>query len=241
MRFFADHEVRLDPGDWQFEAFGDLTGYLSWHVAPDRRREDEARIVGEVGAWIGSEVLGPVAGALARKRPGHGAGGGARGGGSAAVPAAGARARGRQAAVRAGRHARDASRMGGRRLFSRLGSGCGCSGCSACRRAGRSLNLRRERHALVRLIQGIAATGKAADVRVLQYGVTRDRLRDVLEEAEGWDVIHISGHGTPGELLLETAAGEPGPGDRGGTGGPARPGAGARQAGHGRRRAGRRR
>jgi len=44
---------------------------------------------------------------------------------------------------------------------------------------------------------------------VLQYGVTRDRLRDVLEEAEGWDVIHISGHGSPGELLLETAAGRP--------------------------------
>ena len=37
--------------------------------------------------------------------------------------------------------------------------------------------------ALVRLIQGIAATGKAADVRVLQYGVTRDRLREGLREA----------------------------------------------------------
>jgi hypothetical protein len=37
--------------------------------------------------------------------------------------------------------------------------------------------------------------------------VTRDRLRAVLEEAEGWDIIHISGHGAPGELLLEDAAG----------------------------------
>ena len=46
-------------------------------------------------------------------------------------------------------------------------------------------------------------------MRVLQYGVTRDRLRDILEEAEGWDIIHISGHGAPGELLLETAAGAP--------------------------------
>src|ERR1019366_3559055 len=73
----------------------------------------------------------------------------------------------------------------------------------------RSLNLRRERHSLVGLIRGIAAAGKAADVRVLQYGVTRERLRDVLEEAEGWDVIHVSGHGTPGELLLETSAGNP--------------------------------
>ena len=35
-------------------------------------------------------------------------------------------------------------------------------------------------------------------MRVLQYGVTRERLRDVLKEDEGWDVIHISGHGAPG-------------------------------------------
>ncbi len=48
-------------------------------------------------------------------------------------------------------------------------------------------------------------------MRVLQYGVTRDRLRDVLEEAEGWDIIHISSHGAPGELLLETQAGQPDP------------------------------
>jgi tetratricopeptide (TPR) repeat protein len=74
---------------------------------------------------------------------------------------------------------------------------------------GQPLNLRRERYSLVRLIEGIAAEGKAADVRVLQYGVTRERLRDVLTEAEGWDVIHISGHGAPGELLLEDAAGRP--------------------------------
>ena len=69
-------------------------------------------------------------------------------------------------------------------------------------------------------------------MRVLQYGVTRDRLRDVLEEAEGWDVIHISGHGAPGELLLETAAGQPDRVTAGGPGGPARPGPRARQARH---------
>ena len=67
--FVADHEVRLDPAAWEYEAFTDLTGYLSWHAAPDRRTEDEARIVGELGAWIGSQVLGPVADALAARRP----------------------------------------------------------------------------------------------------------------------------------------------------------------------------
>lgn len=68
-KFLADHEVRLDKGCWQYEAFSDLLGYLSWHAAPDRWDEDEARIVGEVGSWIGSEVLGPVATALAKQRP----------------------------------------------------------------------------------------------------------------------------------------------------------------------------
>jgi hypothetical protein len=67
--FLADHEVRLDRGCWQFGAFNDLLGYLSWHVAPDQRDEDETRIVGEVGAWVGAEVFGPVAEALVRERP----------------------------------------------------------------------------------------------------------------------------------------------------------------------------
>jgi tetratricopeptide (TPR) repeat protein len=76
----------------------------------------------------------------------------------------------------------------------------------------RPLSLRRERAALVRLFDEIVHVhGRAADLRVLQYGVTRDRLRKVLQEAEGWDVVHISGHGQPGELLLETEAGSQDP------------------------------
>jgi len=67
--FLADQQVRLDVGCWQFEAFTDLLGYLTWHVAPDRFAEDEARIVADLEAWIGSEVFGPVAAALVRARP----------------------------------------------------------------------------------------------------------------------------------------------------------------------------
>jgi len=63
----------------------------------------------------------------------------------------------------------------------------------------------------VRLFAEIGASGRGVDVRVLQYGVTRARLREVLEEAEGWDVIHVSGHGLPGELELERADGSPDP------------------------------
>ncbi|MGH8903855.1 MAG: AAA family ATPase [Egibacteraceae bacterium] len=67
-----------------------------------------------------------------------------------------------------------------------------------------ALNLRRERYALTRLIHTIAAThGKAIELQVLQYGVTRDRLAEMLVEANGWDVVHLSGHGLPAGLLLE--------------------------------------
>ena len=42
---------------------------------------------------------------------------------------------------------------------------------------------------------------------MVQSGVTRPRLENVLLEAEGWDVVHLSGHGLPGGLVLETDAG----------------------------------
>jgi hypothetical protein len=51
----------LDAQCWQFEVFTDLLGYLSWRSAADRRAQDEARIVGAVGAWIEAEAFGPVA------------------------------------------------------------------------------------------------------------------------------------------------------------------------------------
>ena len=207
--FLADHEVRLDAGCWEYEAFTDLLRYLQWHVAPDRKAEDEARIVAETGAWIGSQVLGPLADALVEARPATV---------RVVVPSEAramlfwplelARAGGGPLAVQDATLVMEAGPpMGGD--VSPVGSQLRVLGLFSLPEGGQPLNLRRERHSLVRLIRGIAAAGKAADVRVLQYGVTRERLRDVLEEAEGWDVIHISGHGTPGELLLEDAAGRP--------------------------------
>jgi hypothetical protein len=208
-RLVADHEVRLDAGCWQYEAFTDLPGYLRWHAAPDRRAEDESRIVADVGEWIGSEVLGPIAGALARTSPA-----------TVRVVAPGAaeavlfrplelaHVNAKPIALQdvtlvmetGGSSVAAAAPVGERLrvlgLFSRP-------------EGSRALNLRRERRSLVQVIQGLSAAGKAADVRILQYGVTRDRLRAVLQEPEGWDVIHVSGHGTPGELVMETATGTP--------------------------------
>ena len=211
-KFLADHEVRLDEGCWQYEAFADLLGYLRWHAAPDRWDEDEARIVGEVGAWIGTEVLGPVAAALVKQRPAAV---------RVVVPEAAkallfrplelAHVNGKPIAlqdvtlVMEGGQDPETDDPGAVPADGRLR----VLGLFSLPEGGQPLNLRRERFELVQLVRGIAAAGRRAHVRVLQYGVTRQRLEDVLEEAEGWDVIHVSGHGMPGELLLEKENGTP--------------------------------
>jgi hypothetical protein len=215
-KWLADHQVDVDTSCWEFEAFTDLQGYLRWHTAPDRRLEEEAQILAGVGAWAGREVLGPVAGVLVKRRGavvrvvvGEGEPQQARR--VLFLPLELAYANGRALAAQnvtlvmeppGGDQAIEVVPVGGRlRVLGLFSLPVG----------GRPLNLRRERQALVRLFGELAGAGRAVDVRVLQYGVTRGRLAQVLEEAEGWDVIHISGHGAPGELELETAEGGPDP------------------------------
>ena len=66
------------------------------------------------------------------------------------------------------------------------------------------LNLRQERHRLQQLVREFVQTrGRAVELRLLQYGATRDLLTEVIQEAPGWDVMHFSGHGIEGELILE--------------------------------------
>lgn len=57
----ADHEVSLNPTDSEYEGFVDLRSYLRDHAAPDRRQQDEALLIEQVGAWIGQNVYGPIA------------------------------------------------------------------------------------------------------------------------------------------------------------------------------------
>jgi CHAT domain/Protein of unknown function (DUF3039) len=209
----AVNDVQLDVTDWQFKAFADLYRYLGWHVAPDRRGIDDIRIVGEVGEWIGTQVFGLVADALAGRARHHHVTVRVVAPADAADlllrPLELAHVNGRPLAAQgitlvmqpkadsaAGETPAPRDRLRVLGLFS-LPEG------------GQPLNLRRERQALVALIRGISKSGKGAEVRVLQYGVTRVLLWEVLAEAEGWDIIHISGHGAPGELLLETADGKP--------------------------------
>jgi tetratricopeptide (TPR) repeat protein len=71
------------------------------------------------------------------------------------------------------------------------------------------LNLRRERYLLKKKLEELAsARGFGLYLRILQYGATRKTLEDALREAPGWDMIHFSGHGEQGAIVLEKDTGE---------------------------------
>ncbi|WP_181320129.1 AAA family ATPase [Saccharothrix carnea] len=212
--FLADHDVSLDESCWQYEAFSDPHGYLRVHAEPDRRSASEAEILARLGRWIGAEVFGDVGAALVARAP-------------VTVrvlipeqarvlafrPFESAIATGRAFALSqvslvvqvqtADRPARAKTAIGDRvRVLALFSLPTGAS----------VLNLRRERHGLAALIQDIAHTRNLSiELRVVQYGVTRERLREVVEEADGWDVIHISAHGLDGSVLLEKEDGTPDP------------------------------
>ena len=72
------------------------------------------------------------------------------------------------------------------------------------------LALRRERHELARLVRRIGARQqRRMSLSLLQYGVTRERLAEVVDSGDGWDVLHLSGHGGRGQFLLERDDGSP--------------------------------
>jgi hypothetical protein len=206
--FVADHEVRLDEGAFEFEGFEDLFGFVRWRADLDDRLASEARLVGQVGAWVGERVLGAV--------------------GRAMVDAAPVTVRVRVPAEAGWLVARplELAHVGGVPLVLQgvtlvfepagwptvvkepVGERLRMLGLFSLPEGSSSLALRRERYELQQLIAEVAAvSGKAIELRVLQYGVTQQRLTEVLEEADGWDVIHFSGHGLPRGLVLEDAAG----------------------------------
>jgi hypothetical protein len=74
------------------------------------------------------------------------------------------------------------------------------------------LALRRERYELTRLVRRIAARERRrVTLSVVQYGASRNRLAAIAEAGDGWDVLHLSGHGGRGLFLLEKPDGSPDP------------------------------
>jgi hypothetical protein len=207
-RYLADHEVRLDPTSREYAGFLDLAEYLEYYK-PIKPPE---QALADLGAWIGEQVFRGVREALwqHRARP------------AVAVrvalpPAAGdlllrplelARFADGTGFLQAG--VRFVYQVGDESIPARGEARDSLRLLAAFSLPARAspLNLRRERFGLERLVRDLAETqGLALELQVLQYGATRETLQAALEKDPGWDVIHLSGHGTQGELLLEDAAG----------------------------------
>jgi tetratricopeptide (TPR) repeat protein len=212
----ADHQVYLEEGSAELERFGDLYGYVMRHAAPDRRIVDGARQVAEAAVWAGSEFLGTsvvaAVGVAAEAGPvtvrvrlpevldhvslwpvelaSDGGGPLAARGDVCFVYDANERGPGRAKAA--------GNRLRILAVFSQSTQASG-------------LALRRERYALSRLIRRVARNQAAVELRVVQYGATRERLREIADEGDGWDILHLSAHGAAGILLLEKADGSPDP------------------------------
>jgi hypothetical protein len=208
--FLADHQVALDPTDSEYEGFVDLAGFLYERAVPDQRLASETALVQRVGAWIGKHVLGEAVGrAILDESP-------------VVVrvelpeeadvllhrPLELAHVDGQPLAVQ------DISL-----IFEVTGEARGAAKQPIGERLrmlavfslpteGTVLALRRERYSLTRLVRQVAGSyGRAIELHVLQYGVTRERLREALRDGRSWDVVHFSGHGLANGLVLERADG----------------------------------
>ncbi|HYZ64206.1 MAG TPA: CHAT domain-containing protein, partial [Acetobacteraceae bacterium] len=212
-RFLDDHAVALDRANPNYMGLVDLPSYLWRNAAPDTRDADERRLIREVGAWIGDQVLGR---SLAEKLLGR------------AKPSVVVRVLVPPPAERLVTIPLEIARLEGEPLsmqgvsfvFETAGmeppevdpvrDRLRILALFSLPPAGSPLNLRRERQMLRELVRYLSgAQGLGVELQVLQYGVTRDSLQDVLQQGEGWDVIHFSGHGLPGWLWLEKADGSP--------------------------------
>ncbi|GAA3857622.1 hypothetical protein GCM10022227_13770 [Streptomyces sedi] len=217
----AEHTAVVAAASWQYAAFIDLHGYLSRTTTPDNRVVRQAQILDELGRWIADELYGPhILAHLLRHRAVV----------RLVIPY--------EARVLA-YHPVDAAVHDGCPLLLRgvttvldIRPLCPRPDSSPSglepRRPGGSrlrvlalfslpegstaLNLRQERRSLEGLVERVTRErGVAIELRVLQYGVTRDRLRQVVTDPEGWDILHLSGHGDRGTFLLEGPGTTPDP------------------------------
>ena len=222
----ADHQVDLESAPGEVARFADLYGYTRSYAVPDRRVDDGARFIAEAGAWAGTALLGEAVGKAIVAAA-------ATGPVAVLVVAAApvdpvllwplelAHAGGKPLAARGDVSfvydiASDmtGSLPGGHAAFAAAGGGkAPVAGelrvLAVFSQPTRTsvLALRRERYELARLIRQLGLQRAKVTLRVAQYGVTRQRLREIAEDGDGWDVLHLSGHGAGGVFLLETADG----------------------------------
>ena len=211
----ADHQVTVDPAADDAVRFADLYGYTRSYAAPDRRTAEQQRYMALAGEWAAREVLGePIGAAIARAAP-------------VAV-----RVRVPEALGQVLLWPLELAQVDGRPLAARGDVTLVydiANDAAPVRKSdpGQSLRmlavfaqptdtsvlaLRRERYELTRLVRRIAARERAVvELQVVQYGATRERLREIADSGDGWDVLHLSGHGAGGVILLEKGDGSPDP------------------------------
>jgi tetratricopeptide (TPR) repeat protein len=207
--FLADHEVKLNAADAEHLGWVDLPSFLRQRAAPDRRHEDETRLVHEVGAWIGRNVYGPIAEKILAKgtpvtvrveipaEPGEAAG-------LLYRPWELGHASGRPLALQDVSLVFEIKDEAVPVVHGPVEDALRMLAVFSLPTDQSALNLRHERYQLAKMIRGLAdRRNLGIDLRVLQYGVTRKALREILEEGEGWDIVHFSGHGLEAHLVLE--------------------------------------
>ena len=217
----ADHPVDLRRESAEVARFADLYRYVRSYAAPDRVVSDGARFVAESGAWAGRKLLGESIGA-------------------AIVAAAGAgtltvRVHVPAALDRVLLWPLELAHVNGIPLAARgdvtlvydvATTAHADKAPAAKNETGDALRvlavfsqptktsvlaLRRERYALSQLIRQIGRKNAVVQLQVVQYGATRDRLAEIADDGDGWDVLHLSGHGAGGVFTLEREDGSPDP------------------------------
>lgn len=208
--FLADHEADLRGGGAKLDGWNDLQGYLKHHAAPDRWEEDQRKLLAAFGDWLTEKAFGEIAEVLDDHRPTT------------------LRVLLPEGAEELALHPLEAARIDGEPLilagvtpvfvFASDEAAAEAAPIDGPLRMlalfsvppkESPLDLRRERHALRNLVRTLRGTGRRADIelRTLQYGTTRDELKRTLRSGDGWDVIHFSGHGMPGAVVLEGEGG----------------------------------
>ena len=211
----ARHEVRLDKQSTEFRLVTDLYRNL-WRLEADpaRRVRSEQDLLRRVGRYIAGPMLGPVQAAIEARAPVTV---------QVMVPPA---AVGlwpcrwnwpTQGAARWRCTARCSatSRRSRPPATSNPGllAGSGSSPCSLCRRPPPRSGWCRNAEPWSGSCRTIPQSGARLlpTCRCCSTGATKDSVRAALAHAQGWDVIHLAGHGGPGRLYLEDAAGGPEP------------------------------
>jgi CHAT domain len=209
----AGHEVAVDPAAVEAVRFADPYDYTRSYAAPDRRTAEQQRYMTLAGEWAAREVLGESVGAAIAQ----------------AAPVS-VRVRVPEALGRVLLWPLELAHVAGRPLAARgdvtlvydiapdavpvrksdPGASLRMLAVFSQPTETSVLALRRERYELTRLVRRVAARERAVvELRVVQYGATRARLREIADSGDGWDVLHLSGHGTGGAFLLENEDGSP--------------------------------